>query len=91
MDDKLHITSEENYEQFDTNEIIDSRKKSKNKENYLSNKIIKYILATFTFLCLFLFLFNLFQKNSPKNISLILESKKPNKKCEIGYKNENNK
>ena len=91
MDDKLHITSEENYEQFDTNEIIDSRKKSKNKENYLSNKIIKYILATFTFLCLFLFLFNLFQKNYPKNISSTLESKTPNKKCEIGYKNKNNK
>ena len=91
MEDKLNITSEENYEQFDTNEIIDSRKKSKNKKLFSSNKIIKYILTVFVFICLFLFLFNIIQKNSPKNINSTLESKTPEKKCEIGYKNENNK
>ena len=80
MEDKLNITSEENYEQFDTTEIIDSRKKSKNKKFFSSNKIIKYILASFTILCLCVFLFNLIFKNSPKNINSTLETKTPKKK-----------
>ena len=91
MEDKLKLTSEENYEQFDTTEIIDSRKKSKNKNFFSMHPIIKYILATFSFLCLCLFLFNIIQKNSQKNFNSILESQTPQKKCEIGYKNENNK
>ena len=94
MEDKLNITQEEKYEQFETTEIIDSRKKSHNKHFFSLNLFIKLILVTFTILCFCLILFNLTQKNYPNSPNLTqspIESKPTPNKCQVGFKNEGDK
>ena len=94
MEEKLNSLNQENIEQFETSEIIDSRKKHHNKKLFSINQLIKYTLLTFVILCLFLLLFNLTNQNSqnfPNKIESPLEQKPFTKKCEVGYKNEGDK
>ena len=91
MEEKLTTTPVENFEQFETSEIIESKKNSKNKKLFSKNQFIKYILLTFTVLCFCLLFYILTQNNSPKNTQSPMELKPTPKKCGVGYKNEGNK
>ena len=76
MKEKLEITDEEQYEQFETGEIKSS-KKTKHSKKFLSIKrYIKYTLLTFTILCLFIFLFNITSNPSSSNWKILRALKK---------------
>ena len=85
MEEKLTTIPEENFEQFETSEIIESKKNSKNKKLFSKNQFIKYILLTFTVLCFCLLFYILTQNNSPKNTQSPMELKPTPKKCGVGY------
>ena len=71
--------AEGTYEQFDTDETYPPDKKLK-KNLFSPQKLIKYLLITFTVLCLMILLFNIIQN---KKISNILEFKSNPKKLEL--------
>ena len=87
MEENLDSTPGERYEQFETSEIIDSRKKTHKKKQFSLNQFIKYILVTFTVFCLLLLLFLLTKEKFPNIIKSPLEEKASSKICEAGYKN----
>ena len=91
MEEKLNLTPEKEYEEFDTSDIIDSKKMSQSNNIFSLNQFIKFILVTFVILCFCLILFNFIQKNSPNFIQSPIESNPTSNKCKVGYKNEGDK
>ena len=84
--------TEGTYEQFDTDETFPQDKRHKKINLFSPKNFIKYILITFSVLCLILLIYNLTQnKNNSNNLEFKSNPKKltfPSEKDELGIKPE---